>query len=418
MFFNVTSANRHSARKLLTKYGHDSTAVRNFRNGQLGKQIYEDVKNGKIPMDEAAQACALDAKNGATIEHEPAEQQDPTTPALPSPAMPMQIQVAIPEQSTEDTQPMQVQSETIGAANQMAAILENLMAKAAPKQQLDADAVRDIVKEILKTEGARSTLTIEIKTNETITKVDGQQHVAFEDVLKTVTTTKQGRRLHAWLVGPSGSGKSFLASQVAKAINLAYYSTSAIQSKYDLIGFVPPAYTGKLEECPALLTPFRRAFQFGGVFAWDDIDASDPRAFVAFNEALSNGRFSFPDATVEQHADFVCIASANTWGTGATADYVGRNKIDAATLSRFVRIPVEYDEDMERELVGGHEWARFVQRVREAVKEEGIKVLITPRHTIDGYALLQAGMKREKVESYTIFAGLDAATVARLRRAA
>jgi hypothetical protein len=167
-----------------------------------------------------------------------------------------------------------------------------------------------------------------------------------------------------------------------------------------------------------LRTPFRDAFEKGGLFAWDDIDASDPRAFVAFNEALSNGRFAFPDKVIEQHPDFVCVASANTWGTGATADYVGRNKIDSATLSRFVRIEIGYDEQLERDMVGNHEWARFIQRVRQAVQKEGIKVLVTPRHTLQGVALLAAGLSRADVESYTVFAGLDADTVARLRRAA
>lgn len=401
MFFTITSENRHAARKLLTKHGHDSSVVRNLRNGQLGKQIYEDVRSGKIPMDEAASMASASTQTEQP-EAEPVQVSD-TSVDVPSAAMPAKVLV--------DEAP---RAETVGAANQMATILESLMRNAAPKaKSIDADEVKAIVAEMLKSVDSR-VATIEIKAGDSVVAtVAGRQHHKFEHIVKTVSTRVQNRRMHVWLVGPSGSGKSFLAGQVAKAQNLTYYSTSAIQSKYDLIGFVSP--TGAEA---TLRTPFREAFEKGGLFAWDDIDASDPRAFVAFNEALSNGRFAFPDKVVEQHEDFVCVASANTWGQGATADYVGRNKIDAATLSRFVRIPVDYDEDLEREMVGNHEWSRFIQRMRAAVKTEGIKVLVTPRHTLQGVALLSAGLDRKTVESYTVFAGLDGDVVSRLRRAA
>jgi MoxR-like ATPase len=244
------------------------------------------------------------------------------------------------------------------------------------------------------------------------TEIEGRAHAMFERVLRIVNTRASGRRLHVWLTGPSGSGKSYLAAQVAKASGLPFYCTGAVSDKYSLVGFINAGDNGERN----LMTEFRKAFEFGGVFAWDEIDASNPAALCAFNDALSNGRCSFPDRTVEQHADFVAIASANTWGNGATAEYVGRTRIDAATLNRFVRVGVEYDEHLERDLAGNHrEWALFVQAVRRSVATNGLKVLITPRHTIQGAALLEAGLDRETVEHCTVFAGLDAATVDRIR---
>src|SRR5579872_4468015 len=409
MFFQVNSANRHTVRKLLTSTGMDSSVVRNLRNGQLGKSLYEAVKEGKIDMSVAASACSVidvsSTKDG---------QIDGPTSEITSDVS-ADTDIEMDERSSDFVRSAGISPapSTVGAANQMASILENLMRQAAPKTQaVDADAVRAIVADMLKTHesGIRQ---IDIKIGEAVNSVDGAQHAMFETLVKVASTKVQGRRLHTWLVGPSGSAKSYLSASAAKALGLTYYSTSAIQSKYDLIGFVSPTGDEK-----TLRTPFRNAFENGGLFAWDDIDASDPRAFVAFNEALSNGRFPFPDKVVEQHADFVCVASANTWGNGATADYVGRNKIDSATLSRFVRLEVDYDEKLEREIVGNHEWARFIQRIRQAVKAEGIKVLVTPRHTLQGVALLAAGLKREEVERFTVFAGLDTDTTARLRHAA
>jgi MoxR-like ATPase len=220
----------------------------------------------------------------------------------------------------------------------------------------------------------------------------------------------------------SGSGKTHLGKQVADASGLAFYMTGAVKSPFQLLGFVPANFTGESsKDCPTLRTPLRMAYEHGGVFAWDEIDASDASALVAFNALLDgNDEYAFPDGMVKRHTDFVCIASANTWGTGATADFVGRTKLDGATLARFQRIAVGYDETLERDLVGpAHaEWVQFVQAIRKAVEKEGIKVLVTPRHSLNGAALLAAGLPRSDVEQMTVFAGLDDSTVARLRAAA
>ncbi|MCH7728630.1 MAG: hypothetical protein IH991_19420, partial [Planctomycetes bacterium] len=71
---------------------------------------------------------------------------------------------------------------------------------------------------------------------------------------------------------------------------------------------------------------------------------------VVVNAALANGHLRLPDGTtVDRHADFVCAAAANTFGTGADRQYVGRNQLDAATLDRFAacRLAFDYDVDLE-----------------------------------------------------------------------
>ena len=49
----------------------------------------------------------------------------------------------------------------------------------------------------------------------------------------------------------------------------------------------------------------------------------------------------------KKHKDFRLIAAANTWGTGPSALYVGRNQLDAAFLDRFAQIEVDYDRKLE-----------------------------------------------------------------------
>lgn len=395
MYFKVTSTNRLAVRKLLTASGQDSAEVRKLTLAQLGVALHSAVTANKISETDASAACDSTAapSDGDTDHHVTVSGDD------------ARVTVAHPGNA---------------AARAISDLIEALQTKQAAS--VDAETVRKICAELVVTEFEKLKMrpsVIEIRTDGFVTaKLEGEKvHAAFDDVMKIINSRDDGgKRNHAWLAGPSGSGKTFLGRQVAKHSGLAFYMTGAVQSKYDLVGFKSP--TG---DESTLRTPLRMAYELGGVFAWDEIDASDPKALCAFNALLDGGdTFAFPDGMVKRHTDFVCIASANTWGNGATADYVGRNKIDQATLKRFVRISVDYDEALERDMVGadGGDWVGFVQSVRKAVRKEGLKILVTPRDSLQGAALLRAGMSRDKVESATVFAGLDSDTVSRLRRAA
>jgi hypothetical protein len=115
--------------------------------------------------------------------------------------------------------------------------------------------------------------------------------------------------------------------------------------------------------------------------------------------AISNGLFAFPDGMVKRHPDFCLVLTANTWGLGGTTDYVGRLKQDAAFINRFVSLHWNIDEDLESATCPLPQWAKRVQQVRAKVKAKGIKVMVTPRQSYQGAALLAAGFEQSEVES-------------------
>lgn len=245
------------------------------------------------------------------------------------------------------------------------------------------------------------------------TKRRARRHHKFGMLLKACAVKTQGRRLCFWLAGPAGSGKTTLAMQVAEELKLPFYSIGAVTSDFRLVGFTDAK--GK-----TVRTPFREAYEHGGVFLFDEIDGSHPAALVALNQALSNNSFSFPDGMITRHKDFVCIAAANTYGHGASAEYVGRTKIDAATLDRFIKMEIGYDERLERSLAGtaNKNWVSRVQKIRAAVRELGVKVIVSPRATIHGIALLQAGWDPASIEDAVIFSGIDKQTRQKILKAA
>lgn len=224
----------------------------------------------------------------------------------------------------------------------------------------------------------------------------GLQHSLFPLLLAACSArTQDGHGINCWLKGPAGSGKTTAAANVAKALNLPFQYCGSISDAFALLGFIDAS--GRYQA-----TAFRRAYQDGGVFLFDEVDGSDANALLAFNAAIANGHCAFPDGMVERHRDCIIIAAANTWGLGARDEYVGRMKLDGAFLDRFVSIDWTVDESLERATGGNLAWCERVQGIRAKVRAKGIKVLVTPRATYYGAALLAAGIAQEQVESMTI----------------
>ncbi len=233
--------------------------------------------------------------------------------------------------------------------------------------------------------------------------VDGHQHPAFKRLLTAASSRMaNGYAPNIWLAGPAGSGKTHAGHMLADAMGgLAFHLNGAISMPHELLGFIDAA--GNYHR-----TPFREAYEHGGIYMFDEVDGSDNSAILALNAALANGHATFPDTKIKRHPACIIVASANTWGLGATAEYVGRAKIDAAFLSRFpVRIAWEYDTALEVAISGNEAFARRVIAARERARAAGLKVLIDPRASQAGAALIAAGMKPEEAAELTYLANLS-----------
>lgn len=222
------------------------------------------------------------------------------------------------------------------------------------------------------------------------------QHVQYPTLLAFVRSG-----FPVWIPGPAGSGKTTAAMHVARDMELPFHFNGAVDTEYKLLGFTDAG--GRFHE-----TPFYRAYKDGGIYLFDEVDASNPQAMVALNAALENGHCVFGNGEcIAKHENFHVIAAANTYGSGATHEYVGRNKLDAATVDRFIMLEWQYDEALERYIAGNDEWVRYVQCVRAAVKSAGIKHVVSPRASIRGAKLLSQGIARGTVINATVRKGLS-----------
>ena len=289
------------------------------------------------------------------------------------------------------------------AARQLAEAISRREGKAV----INGEEVRAIVKDELKDLDAKladlTTTRIEVRfpDTDTVNVLEGVHHPEFETFLQAAASRQvDGFRPNIMLSGPAGSGKTFAAKNVIKALNLEFEYNGALSMAHEVLGYQDA--NGTYHE-----TSFFRGYTRKSGYVFDEVDGSDNSPLLALNAALANGTASFPHGMFARHPDSLIIATANTWGLGATADYVGRSKLDAAFLSRFpIRIHWDYDEKLEQQICGNVEWAKRVQKARRAAKKAGIKVIICPRISIGGAALINAGMDADKAAKLTYLANL------------
>lgn len=223
----------------------------------------------------------------------------------------------------------------------------------------------------------------------------------------------------AWLYGEAGSGKSTAAERSAKGLGLEFRAISLgpSSSKSDLMGYRDGH--GEYQS-----TGFREVYEQGGVFLFDEIDNAHPSILTLLNSAIANGHGEFPDSRVTRHRTARFVAAANTIGKGATAEYVGRAPIDAATLDRFAFIPMDIDPDLEEALVLGtpiarkpldigaggvpdeRGWLEEVRAHREAAQELGIRTIISPRAALYGVALSNQGVGLQWLREMLLYKGM------------
>lgn len=270
------------------------------------------------------------------------------------------------------------------------------------------------------------------------------RHANHQALLRAVRA-----RLNTWLVGPAGSGKTSAAEAVAADLGLKFYSKSVgpQTTESSLLGYQDA--NGN-----TVRTLLREAFEHGGVFLMDEIDAANPGVLVVVNSLLANEFCAFPDGMVKKHHDFILIAGANTIGLGADRQYVGRQQIDGATLDRFVMMVWEYDATIEARVAGASlasvakagrpkvirfqsdmedtkatqsrvdQYVAYVVAVRNAVNASGkgdskaMRFIVSPRASKHGAALIREGFTMADTCDLALWKGLDAETRSKLEAAA
>jgi hypothetical protein len=231
--------------------------------------------------------------------------------------------------------------------------------------------------------------------------VEGPKHEKFDALLRAANARlPNGYVPGIFLQGEASSGKTTGAKMLAEVLKLKWYFNGAISFPHEMLGFIDGA--GKYHR-----TPFRDAYEHGGVYTFDEVDRSDPVALLAVNPHLANGVATFPDKQIVRHPDCIIVCTANTWGLGADANYSGATKLDAAFLSRFpIRINWDIDAQLEQQIVAHPEWLERIRNARVRARAVGLKVMIDTRAAQAGVALIAQGYSLDEAADMTYLANL------------
>jgi MoxR-like ATPase len=280
---------------------------------------------------------------------------------------------------------------------------------------VDESEVRAVVRDEMAKAGALK-VEIEVKLpSGQVNKIEEKVHCQFERALRLAACRK-----NILLVGPAGCGKTHLAEQAAKGLGLpfAFISCTAGMSEGQLLGrLVPTGENGKFQY---LRSEFVKSYEEGGVFLFDELDAADSNTLLTLNSALANGQMAIPNRPEKpftaKHPDFVCIAAANTFGTGADRQYVGRNQLDESTLDRFRigQIEMDYDPQVEKALCPDDELRTRLQGYRRKSQEARLSRLVSMRFLRDAYQMKQAGDTDEEIDA-ALFAGWSADEIRKVK---
>lgn len=209
-------------------------------------------------------------------------------------------------------------------------------------------------------------------------KLDGKPHKLLPRLLRLIAAGVSEKNI--MLIGPAGSGKTYLAEQVSKVLGLPFaaVSFSPGMSEGKLLGRMVQKISDGSENYVS--SAIVNAYVNGGVILKDELDNGDPSIVTVLNSFLANGWMYLPSGErVTRHPDTVVIGSMNTMGTGADRVYVGRNALDGATLDRFVVEMMDYDPELEKALCPEDNIREAVIALRKKVADNRIRRIVGTR---------------------------------------
>lgn len=185
------------------------------------------------------------------------------------------------------------------------------------------------------------------------------------------------------LIGPAGTGKTTIAMQIAEELSLPFHSISCTKqmSVSALLGFI--SINGAY-----IPTQLRHAYESGGVFLLDEMDAGDPNVLLTLN-TIENGFISFPDKIVHAHPDFRIVATANP--INAHDSYTGRSKLDLSTWDRYEKILIDRDPLLEASLTSQEHYEK-ITIVRKIFDNHGVSAGLTSRDIMRMYRIEKLGI--------------------------
>lgn len=233
------------------------------------------------------------------------------------------------------------------------------------------------------------------------------------------TVLRLGEFPFAW--GNPGAGKTHLVESMAADMGLPIVIQVCAKDLFAsvLLGSKSPL-TGEY-----FSTDFRRVWEFGGVFLFDECGMTSSGFLNVLNSAMAQGAINFPDGKrVPRHEHCFLIFADNTALYGNDPRFPEREDVGGAFRDRLTYIDFPYDLKIEKSVLtrifGSSVRAlRFhsdVCAMRKWLEEQGdLPVFASPRFSYQCAKYLVAGVPVTKALSMTLFRGQTEDILCRVR---
>ena len=171
-------------------------------------------------------------------------------------------------------------------------------------------------------------------------------HEALPQILDSLQLMQR-----SWIVGPTGSGKTYAAKQAAAVLGLrcGLFSCNEETMIQELIGHTDAngqSHMGTLLDY----------FANGGLWIGDEADKLDPGVIGGANAIFNmDDEIDVPGfGTVKRHPDFRLVLTSNSWGNGSHHYKVQEHGLDL--VGRFEHVGAQmlvgFSHDVERNIMG------------------------------------------------------------------
>lgn len=234
-------------------------------------------------------------------------------------------------------------------------------------------------------------------------KVRVGSHKQYGKASSLIMCRREGVQ-NMYLVGPAGTGKSYMAHQFAEDIGAGFFLQSCGLGTQEYHFWGHTDANGNYMQ-----TPTYQAFTHDGpaVLCIDEIDASSPDVGLVLN-AITNGDracFPHPIGCLPRPKQLFVIATGNTLN-GADERYAARYEMDGALKNRFAVYQWGHDEDLEASLYSAYPaWTKYVQACRAEVDKQRIPYVVSSRNIELGQSMLESGdWSKAEVEEVALWA--------------
>ena len=278
---------------------------------------------------------------------------------------------------------------------------------------INADALRALITEAAKAAAPEIKPISELveftdpQTGETAQRAANVE--ALRDMARIYNASRADLPRNIYLYGGAGTGKSTLAADFADAINRPFYALTLgyDTTKSDILGY-------KTISGEYVSTPIIDAFEGGGVLLLDELDACGGQALLYINNILSTrvgAAIKTPRGKATRHPEFICIATGNTIGTGATNKFCGRSALDDSTRRRFAFLEVKTPRSLEISQTSA-EFVEWLDGARERIKQSSTEIEINLRDAIAIFDIERKFDNDRRAALKIVFPELDADNIA------